>query len=314
MYLINGEKATIPVTPGKQNTLVNEIARCRDYLKNKVGYPIIFKIPDRLVKVNSDGQKELPGVKKLVSVTTVQTEQGVEELRYCKSYKFDNDKNIVPFPMKIEFSKILIISEADWEKAVFLYKYSDTQSIEFCNPKKENKDRKNIRRIEANVRGTIFSPSKYGLTEEKLTQIALSYGIVSANNDIDEIQNGLFDKVQALQSKTKKGFNAFLEIAKMGKRVTILANIRIAEKEGKIKDFAENASTWGYQQGDGKMGFSIMSYISVDNKHEELADYFINNEKDYDEFVNVLGKLSCEYKQGEVDKAKELADKANTEK
>ncbi len=75
MFLINGEKANIPVTPGKPKTLVNEIARCRDFLKNEVGYPIIFKIPDRLVKVNADGQKELPGIKRLVAVTTVETEQ-----------------------------------------------------------------------------------------------------------------------------------------------------------------------------------------------------------------------------------------------
>lgn len=298
MFLINGEilkvPKRIPSTPGT----ITDIMTAKEELDN-IGYPIMFKLQSRLIKVDKKGNAEYPAAKRMVSRKQYKTEESNDDVIYCERFKHDENDNIDFYPRKIIFEKMLIIDKEDWEKAVFLYAIAPKSDLVLYNPGKETRELAAKRSKLAKITGCIYTPEAFGLTDSLINKIALSYGIIT--DDLDYAKNRLFDAVKLAEEGSNQGFDNFLEVIKLGEVVNIKANIQIGVENGKIKAFKDQSLTWAFTSEEGKIGENITSYKSESTKIDELVQFYLHNNDQYKVFLSVLGKLAVTIKEEEED-------------
>ncbi len=286
MLLIDGEKADLK---GKSSS-EKQIAAYKLKLDKEYGWPVVFKFPDKLFKQTSNGSTESPCAKRISPRIPFNSENGAEEIIYCKRYWHDANKDIVMFPNKIVIDKILTVKEEDWDLAVYLAFFSKSigRSYVILNAKKDAEDKHQLYLQETKVRSYIHTPEEKGLSEDALRRIAYSYGIDAHNIQI--VQNSLWEAVRKLQLKSKTSYKDFLNLLVDNERIDLKANIHIAIKQELIKDFEDQSQTWAFVGKKGELGRVITRYKS--NALEELEDYLVKNNKEYKNLCNTMGDLA----------------------
>lgn len=297
MFLLDGEKLNIQGTKAaKEGSIEYTIKQAKKELENAIGYPVTFRIARKFTTVTEEGLIEKPGMKRLSPTVRIEGSDGTQYLTYCERFIRDSEGNAEIYPRKITFSDTLILDKNQWELAVFMYKFCKNSKIEMLDPKGDHRKLNQERKDQSKVSDMIYNPELHGLSQEDLTQIAMSYGINTVGVDIAIIQNMLFDLIKTQQEASKTstsitiGYKGFIESAKLNELTYVRANVYKAIEIGKIKAFREYSQTWAYVAPTGEMGLSITQYNDEFNKHEELAQFFIQNQAKYIELINVLGK------------------------
>lgn len=286
MILVNGEILKIN---DKTSPLATEIRKHRDYLKKEIGFPVVFRFPDKYFKKTEDGQIETPGAKRYTTKLNFHGERGSEEIIYCARYWRDANDNIVHYPHHVIIDKTLIVQEKDWDLAVFMRFFNNEhgKSYELIDNKAKHAKKIKNRKLQARVQSIINTPDEVGFSLEKLRIVALGYGISSENND--EMQNMLWDQVYAEQIKSKKGFRNFLNTVEQNDLLLIKANLHKAISSNLIKNYSGHKQTWSYVKADGEMGAAIMRYKTEVNAVMELAEYYQHDKKAFQQLIELLG-------------------------
>jgi len=290
MLLFNGERVQLPATYKDNGKLTMDLLKHKKDIFEKYDFPIVIKFKPFATTRHTNGITELPGAIKSLPRANVQSRDESGELIYCERYTKDEGGNIIPFPRKIVMDRTLIIGEKEWEKAVFVLFYSSLlkdHRIEVDNPREANKTAANLNTLRAKVLGSIFNPESYKLTDDIIRKVAMSYN--SHDENIDMLKNNLYAEVERQQSIDNKSYQKFIDATEMGQIVLVKANIMLAVNKGLIRAFPENANTIAYVKGD-EMGSGITQYNVEALKYEELADYLLEDEDQYNILLSVLGK------------------------
>jgi len=290
MLVIDGVKYSKIGKP-KAGSPAEKIEAVRDQLKRRDDWPIVFKIPKTKITIHPDGQRETPGIHRMVARAVFKSELGSSDIIFCDRFsKNAKTEKIEFFPPKINFKETMAIGKEDIEKAIFLIAFSgyvDNGSITLIDEGKDNRDKNAVRKLKAQVYGHIFTHDVFKLSENDLIKIALGYGVHSPS--FETLQNKLYDKVVAEQVANKTGFKNFIEAVNLGERVYISANVRLAEKKNFIKAYPELSNAWGYCDTKGEMTKAITRYPSKETMHSSLINFLAENDDAYKLLCASLG-------------------------
>ena len=315
MLLIDGQKADI----NGNSPFEKDLAKKKQLLTDTYGWPVVFEFPKSLFKKTITGSTESPCAKRLSPRIPFNSENGAEEIIYCKRFWKDSNENIVMFPNKIVIDKVLSVSIKDWDLAVYLAFFSPSigRAFVILNKKKTasdlnklNRDRRDItnfifasKAIEkefeiidgvekeyVKIDGVISKGKKFRkvvseIADDPVNRIAVSYGIHSDNFQV--LQNKLLEAVEKENSTTKEGFSTFLAIIKDEKKIAINANIHLAIKENLIRSFPDKGMIWSYLDHEAFPADLIMRYKV--NPLRELSDFLNANSNVYGDLCLRLG-------------------------
>lgn len=288
MLLVNGEVIDL----SGRKAIEKEIAKKKKELEDELGWPVVFRFPEKFFVKLSNGQIQTPGAKRLATKINFHGEKGSMEMIYCKRYWNDANDNIARFPNKIVMDRTLIVNEKDWDLAVFLRYYYPQygNKYEVVNQKKIESNRFELNLFETKARNYIHTSEEAGITEDNLRILALAYGI--DNDDIIAIKNNLWDAVQIDQHKTKQGYTRFLDLIEREDLITIRANVQKAIKLDIIRDYKANKQAWAYRADKDAMGKVIMRYKDANNAIGELVSFLNSKNKAYKELLGILSNDS----------------------